>query len=147
MRHAIAPGVGDPANFDLQDCSTQRNLDDTGRAQARAIGQAFRDRGLSFDKVLTSQWCRARDTATLLDLGPVIDAPALNSFFEDRSGRDRQTAATHDLLASTKGRLILVTHQVNITALTGHTAGSGEVLVIRPSGDSFQVLGTILIAP
>ena len=65
MRHALAPGGGDPAGFDVTDCATQRNLDDRGRDQARAIGAALRERGFTFGRVLTSQWCRCRDTATL----------------------------------------------------------------------------------
>ena len=82
MRHALAPGTGDPADFRLDDCTTQRNLDARGREQARAIGAAFRDRGITFDVVLTSQWCRTRETAELLGLGEVVEAPALNSFFQ-----------------------------------------------------------------
>ncbi len=148
MRHALAPGTGDPATLTIGDCSTQRNLDDRGRAQARAIGQAFRDRGIAFDAVLTSQWCRTRETAELLGLGAVTEAPSLNSFFRDFSTRDAQTAATRDLIATTPGRLMLVTHQVNISALTGQGTRSGEVLVIRQADDgSIEVLGEILIAP
>ncbi|WP_369022856.1 histidine phosphatase family protein [Rhodovulum iodosum] len=147
MRHALAPGTGDPADFDLQDCATQRNLDAQGRAQARAVGEGFRARGVSFDVVLTSQWCRTRETAELLDLGPVVEAPPLNSFFGDFSSRDRQTAETRELIAATEGRLMLVTHQVNIAALTGRTTRSGEVLVIVPRGGRIDVLGSIAIAP
>lgn len=147
MRHALAPGTGDPAGLTIGDCATQRNLDDRGRDQARAIGQAFRDRGVTFDTVFTSQWCRTRDTAELLDIGPVTEAPALNSFFGDFSTRDRQTAETRALIAATPGRLMLVTHQVNISALTGRSTRSGEVLVIRLTGDGAEVLGSILIAP
>ena len=147
MRHALAPGTGDPPNLTVGDCSTQRNLDARGRAQAEAIGQAFRDRGHSFDLVLTSQWCRCRDTADLLNLGPVEDAPALNSFFRDRSTAIPQTEATRALLESTQERLFLVTHFVNIRALTGEAVSSGEVLIIRPGPDGVEVLGSILIAP
>lgn len=87
MRHALAPGTGDPSDFDVTDCSTQRNLDDRGRAQARAIGKAFRDPDITFDAVLTSQWCRCRETAALLGLGTPRAEPALNSFFSDFSTR------------------------------------------------------------
>jgi phosphohistidine phosphatase SixA len=147
MRHALAPGTGDPGDFDVADCTTQRNLDDRGRAQARAIGQAFRERGIAFGAVLTSQWCRCRETADLLDLGPVTEEPALNSFFADRSTRDAQTQAVLDLLAARDTRAMLVTHQVNITALTGVFPRSGEVLVIRPGPEGAEVLGRILIEP
>ncbi|MEW9921302.1 histidine phosphatase family protein [Marimonas sp. MJW-29] len=147
MRHALAPGTGDPAQFALRDCSTQRNLDARGRAQAAAIGEALRKRGIAFDKVLSSQWCRTLETAELLDLGPVIEAPSLNSFFGDYSTRDRQTAETLELLRETEGRLMLVTHQVNISAIAGRSTRSGEVLVIRLTGRGAEVLGSILIDP
>ncbi len=148
MRHALAPGTGDPARFRLNDCTTQRNLDARGRAQARAIGAAFADRGISFDAVFSSQWCRTRETAELLDMGPVSDWPSLNSFFADFSTRDEQTRQTRELLQQNAGqRLMLVSHQVNISALTGRGTRSGEVLVIRLDGDAVQVLGSILIAP
>lgn len=147
MRHALAPGTGDPANFELGNCDTQRTLDERGRNQARAIGAAFRARGISFDQVLTSQWCRTRETAELLNLGPVVEAPALNSFFgryERRAGQTRDTGA---LLRDQDGRVMLVTHQVNISALAGQTTRSGEVLVIRFKDGEIEVLGSILLAP
>ena len=148
MRHALAPGGGDPANFELGDCSTQRNLNDAGRAQARRIGRAFRDQGIQVDRVLTSQWCRCRDTAELLDLARVEDFPALNSFFQDRSTRDAQTAEVRRLLADAPAdeKLVLVTHQVNITALTDVFPSSGEVVVIEVADDgTVDVRGTVLI--
>jgi phosphohistidine phosphatase SixA len=147
MRHALAPGTGDPAEFKLADCSTQRNLDERGRAQARAIGEAFRARGIAFDAILTSQWCRTTETAELLDIGPVTGAPQLNSFFRDFSTRDQQTEATRALVAGAQGLLMLVTHQVNISALTGRSTRSGEVLVVRLTYDGAEVLGSILIGP
>jgi phosphohistidine phosphatase SixA len=147
MRHALAPGTGDPATFTLGDCTTQRNLDEAGREQARAIGQELRDRGIAFDSVLTSQWCRTRETAELLDIAPVEDEPALNSFFRDFSTRESQTKAVLDLLGAREGRAMLVTHQVNISALTGQGTRSGEVLVIRRTEDGVEVLGEILIDP
>ena len=148
MRHARAPGTGDPATFELGDCSTQRTLSAAGRVQARRIGQAFRARGVDIDRVLTSQWCRCRDTAELLDLAPVEAFPALNSFFEDRSTRDQQTAAVRDFLADAPDseKLVLVTHQVNITALTDVFPSSGEVVVIEVGDDgAVDVRGTVLI--
>lgn len=147
MRHALAPGTGDPANLTVGDCSTQRNLSQEGRDQATRIGQAFRDRGHSFDIVLTSQWCRCRDTAELLNLGPVQEVPAFNSFFQDFSTRDSQTAEALSLLADRTNRPFIVTHQVNIRALTGQTTRSGEVLIVRHAGDTLDVLGSILIDP
>lgn len=147
MRHALAPGTGDPADFALGDCATQRNLDARGRAQASRIGAALRERGIAFDAVLTSQWCRTRDTAALLDVGPVVEAPALNSFFGDRSTRDRQTSDTRDLIADRQGKLMLVTHQVNISALTGRGTRSGEILILQMTGGDVEVTGSILIDP
>jgi len=147
MRHALAPGIGDPPGFTLGACDTQRNLDDRGREQASRIGEAFRDRGHGFDVVLTSQWCRCRETADLLGLGPVRDAPAFNSFFRDVSARDRQTRTALEVLKDTSDRPFIVTHQVNIRALTGRTTRSGEVLIVRLADDRLEVLGSILIEP
>ena len=150
MRHALAPGTGDPANFNLDDCATQRNLDERGRQQARDIGRAFRDRGITVDRVLTSQWCRSQETAELLELAEVEDFPALNSFFRQRAQAQAQTGVVRDYLATMPDdqRLILVTHQVNITALTGRFPASGEIFVIDVTPDgSVSFLGEILIDP
>lgn len=147
MRHALAPGFSDPANFQLRDCTTQRNLDARGQAQARAIGDALRERGIMFDQVLSSQWCRTLETARLLDLGAVQEVPSLNSFFENRKDSDPQTRATLELLRKTKGRLMLVTHQVNITAMTGRGVASGEIVIIRLTDNGTEVIGSILIDP
>jgi len=148
MRHALAPGVGDPPNHTLGDCSTQRNLDALGRAQATQTGEALRAQSIEFDTVLTSEWCRTRETATLLDFATPVAAPALNSFF--RRGpdlRDTQTRDLRELLQTTQGRTMLVTHQVNITALTGSGARSGEIIVFRLTPDGTEILGRILIDP
>lgn len=147
MRHALAPGTSDPAGFDVTDCATQRNLDERGREQARRTGAALLARGITFDTVLTSQWCRCRETAELLGVGPVREAPALNSFFQDRSTRDEQTAAARAIIAAAERPMLLVTHQVNISALTGRTTSSGEILVIRDTPAGIEVLGSIEIAP
>lgn len=148
MRHALAPGVGDPAGFELGDCSSQRTLDARGREQARQIGAALKAQDITFAAVLSSQWCRTLETARLLNLGPVTETPALNSFFRDYATRDSQTKATLELLRQTNGRAMLVTHQVNISALTGRSTGSGEILVIRLNdAGEVAVTGSILIAP
>ena len=145
--HALAPGAADPADFTLGDCATQRNLDERGRAQARAIGAAFRERGIRFDRVFTSQWCRCRETAELLDVGPVEEAPALNSFFDDFSEEEASTNAVKSLISETSGARLMVTHQVNISGLTGRSTRSGEVLIIRMTGDGADVLGAVMISP
>ena len=129
MRHALAPGVGDPSNFDLRDCSTQRNLDDRGRAQARATGQRIRGLGIQVDHVLSSQWCRCLETAELLNLGPVEEAPNINSFFSARDQEAAQTAAMRQqLLAMPPAKTtLLVTHWVNVIALIDRRPTSGEI--------------------
>ncbi len=150
MRHALAPGIGDSASFALDDCATQRNLDARGRAQAREIGAAARAAGVTADRVLTSQWCRCRDTARLLDLGPVEDLPALNSFFRDRSRAAAQTAELRKFLLSLppEETVILVTHYVNIAALTGRGAASGEVVLLEIGRDgAVSAVDGILIGP
>lgn len=150
MRHALAPGTGDPGNFDLGDCTTQRNLDERGRQQARDIGQAFREHDIAVDRVLTSQWCRSRETAELLEVAEVEDFPPLNSFFRRRAQAQEQTDAVRDYLSAMPDdqRLVLVTHQVNITALTGRFPASGEIFVIDVAPDGrVDFLGEILIRP
>ncbi|MEQ9608758.1 MAG: histidine phosphatase family protein [Kiloniellaceae bacterium] len=148
LRHAIAPGTGDPPGFTLGDCATQRNLDDRGRAQARAIGAAIRAAGVTVDQVLTSQWCRSAETAALLDLGPVREEPALNSFFADRGTEPAQTEALRRLLAGMPAEetALLVSHQVNITALTGIYPRSGEVVILRVAEDGgLEAIGRFLV--
>lgn len=146
LRHALAPGTGDPADFTLGDCSTQRNLNDVGRAQAERIGEAVRSRGIEIDRVLTSQWCRCSETAELLGLAEAEPYPALNSFFQDRSTRDAQTAELRDFLSRLPAdeKVILVTHQVNITALTGVYPSSGELVILETAADGeISVRGSI----
>ncbi len=146
MRHALAPGGGDPPGHRVGDCSTQRNLSAEGRAQARTIGDRFRAAGIAEARVLSSQWCRCRDTATELRLGTVEDLPALNSFFGKSDRGPGQTKALRDWLASAPmdKPLVLVTHQVNISALTRETTASGEIVVVRLQPDgAMQVLGSL----
>lgn len=150
MRHALAPGGGDPSGFVVEDCATQRNLDTRGREQARRIGAALRDRGIDFDAVLSSQWCRCLDTAREMAVGDVEEFEPLNSFFGNRSDGPTQTQALRDFLARQPDdrRLMLVTHQVNITALTDVFPSSGEIVVIDVAEDgAVDVLGTILVDP
>ena len=120
LRHATAPGIGDPAHFRLEDCATQRNLSEAGRQQARAIGAAFRRNGIATARVLSSRWCRCLETARLLDLGPVEPFPPLDSFFAASERAAPQTAALQAFLSRPYAGppRVLVTHQVNITALT-----------------------------
>ena len=150
MRHADAPGTGDSTMFVLDDCTTQRNLGVGGREQAQEIGAAIRAAGVTVDRVLTSQWCRCRDTARLLDVGPVEDLPAINSFFRHPDRADRQTAELRQFLSglSPGETVILVTHYVNIRALTGRAVASGEVLLLEIGRDrTISVVDEILIRP
>lgn len=147
FRHATAPGVGDPPNFRLDDCATQRNLDERGRAEARRLGERFRQHGVNVGAVLTSQWCRTRETARLAFGERVRDEPAFNSFFgQDAARREAQTERARRLLADWKGPgvLVVVTHQVNITALTGQGALSAEGVVVQPTAQGpLRVLATL----
>ena len=146
MRHALAPGMGDPQNFDVNDCKTQRLLSDEGRLQAQMVGEKFRQSGLKSARVKSSQWCRCKETARLLKLGVVEEIQFLNSFFDTPEREGPQTTALRKWLfeqASSSG-LILVTHQVNITALTGVVPSSGELVVIRLKKPfAIEVVGTI----
>ena len=145
MRHAEAPGTGDPAGFRLDDCATQRNLSEQGRRQAEDAGALFRSKGIASATVYSSLWCRCLDTASGLGLGPVAPQPALNSFFDD-AGRDRQqTEALRQLIRQRpQGRpLVMVTHQVNIAALTGVYPQSGEIIVVQPKNGRLNVMGKI----
>jgi len=145
FRHALAPGTGDPPGFTLGDCSTQRNLNARGRGDARRIGETFQTRGIEVGKVLTSQWCRCRDTADFAFPGKVTENPAFNSFFENRSQGPVQTKTATDVLSSWQGpgALVIVTHQVNITALTGVFPASGEGIVIRMEDGAPVLVGRL----
>lgn len=147
FRHATAPGVGDPPEFRQNDCSTQRNLDEQGRAEARRLGEQLRRRGIRVGAVLSSQWCRTRETARLAFGDAVRDEPAFNSFFlQPAATRDAQTARAQALLSQWRGpgALVVVTHQVNIQALAGVGAASAEGVVVRPDAQGrLQVLGTL----
>jgi phosphohistidine phosphatase SixA len=137
MRHALAPGTGDPPGFRLDDPATQRNLSDAGRAQARAAGALLRAAGVRFDAVWSSPWSRCVETARLMDLGPVAVEPAFGSFFGDRGEGPARTAAALALFAALPAgaKALAVTHQVNVTALTGVVPASGELLAVRVGPD------------
>jgi len=146
LRHASTePGLGDPPGFRLDDCATQRNLSEAGRAEARRIGAAFVRRAVPVARVLSSRWCRCVETARLA-FGRVEAWSPLDSFFDDRSREPQQTRAVRTLIAEpfTGGNLILVTHQVNITALTGIVPGTGEMVVLSPEpGGRFTIVGRL----
>lgn len=148
MRHALAPGTGDPANFQLADCTTQRNLSAAGREQARQTGAIFRQQEIVVTRVLSSQWCRCLETAELLALGPVEPFAPLNSFFRDRSTRDAQTAKVRDFMRAqaTPGVTVMVTHFVNIAALSDRNIASGAMVILRLNDqDALEIVGQITI--
>ena len=129
IRHALAPGTGDPPGFKVDNCNTQRNLSAAGADQSTRIGLRFRDNGIKRAQVFSSQWCRCLDTARLLELGQVQALPIINSFFRQYEHRKTQTQALKDWTAAEDHDepVVLVTHQVNITALTDVYPKSGVV--------------------
>ena len=146
MRHALAPGTGDPEHFTLGDCTTQRNLSQAGRDQAVRIGNRLKQAGITAADVYTSEWCRCRETAELLGLGTPVPLPPLNSFFRNYESKGPQTEALQTWLAGQQlaRPLILVTHQVNITAFSTVYPASGEVVLMRRNVDGrFEVTGSI----
>lgn len=144
LRHALAPGTFDPPGFALGQCSTQRNLSDEGRAQARRIGAWFERQGLRPHRVRSSQWCRCQETARLA-FGQAEDWPILNSLArEGPADAERAAAVAQALAAVPAGRFeVWVTHQFNIRAMTGETTGSGDGVVMRagPAGAAAAVVG------
>lgn len=146
VRHARAPGTGDPAGFQLGDCTTQRNLSPEGRAEAARLGARFADQGVQVARVLSSRWCRALETARLAFGDRVEAEPALDSSFQDRGARAPQTETVRRMIAEWRDRegvLALVTHQVNVTALTGSSLAEGDVVVVVPNETGFEVVGRI----
>jgi len=136
MRHADAPGYGDPAGYQLDKCSTQRNLGDRGRKQAIILGQWLSSQGISSANIISSVWCRCLDTAKLLNKGAVTTSPALASFFDDMRLEKQQTQALEKLIQTQlnenpKTPLILVTHHVNIQAYTGKVINVGDMVLVK----------------
>lgn len=147
MRHAqTEPGVGDPPGFRLEVCSSQRNLSDIGRAQAQRVAAAFAAQGVVPGEVRSSAWCRCVDTARLA-FGPPTVWPAINSTFQGQGDPDRGKA---EVLAAAQawrgpGPLVLVTHQVNISHITGEFTAMGEMLATRHAGGRLQVLARLSV--
>tara|TARA_B100000700_G_C14948910_1_gene810656 strand:+ start:92 stop:679 length:588 start_codon:yes stop_codon:yes gene_type:complete len=144
IRHAIAPGFGDPEDFDLNDCSTQRNLNKEGREQAFKIGEKIKAIGIRFSKVYSSQWCRCLETARYMNLGKIISEPGLNSFFQGIVKKEKTLAKLQNLLKSLEAKkelFLMVTHQVTITAITGITVSSGGAIAYNPNlGQSKEII-------
>ena len=145
IRHAYAPGSGDPSNFNLNDCSTQRNLSDEGRKQAEYIGEFFRNNHVIVDKVLSSEWCRCKETA-LIAFKDFETKSFLNSFFSPKFSDNKNIQVTNlkkyiDNWKSDKN-LVFVTHYVMITEILNYAPLSGEIVV---SNDKFEKIGSIQI--
>jgi phosphohistidine phosphatase SixA len=147
IRHALAPGTGDPANFRIGDCSTQRNLDDRGRKQARAIGDWLRSNGITAARVYSSQWCRCLETAELLEMGPVAELSALNSFYELTQDREPNLEALRKFIAEQPSDgvlIILVTHLVTISAIANEGVSSGEGVLLKLNRDApYEIVGRL----
>jgi broad specificity phosphatase PhoE len=145
IRHALAPGGGDPTDMTIGDCTTQRNLSEEGRAQARRIGALFRANGIAAASVFSSQWCRCLETARLMALGAVTEAPLLNSLHNRASEADVRSRATRAWIAAQDPArpLVLVTHQANISALVDAFPSSGEIIVVRWDRGDWTLTGRI----
>ena len=135
MRHALAPGIGDPVGYRLDDCSTQRNLNQVGAAQAARIGGWLKQQGVVNAQVFSSPWCRCLDTARLLKVGPVTPERSLGSFFNQATDGQAATRELQQFIARTKALgkkpLLLVTHHVNIQAYIGENVDSGDMVLAR----------------
>lgn len=148
MRHAIAPGTGDPDDFNLDDCSTQRNLSEEGRLQAQSIGEVIKSLNIHIDEVYSSQWCRCDDTAALLDLGDVLPLPALNSIW--MAPEDIKNQHTKEFLEFLKNypddkTAMFVTHFANIRALTDYPVSQGDVMIIKITDDGMEIVKAIAL--
>ena len=148
IRHGNAPPGygGDPPGFKIDDCATQRNLDEKGRAQARALGEVFRQRGVRADKILSSPWCRCLETGRLMALGPVDGTWAAAA--SERS-RDR-LAVLREMLGNWRGpgTLVVVTHALTVQALVGIMPEQAETVVVRPKPGTepgVEVVGRIAV--
>jgi len=148
LRHATAPGTYDPPGFKVEDCGTQRNLDEFGRAESRRIGAMFKEKGVPIGRVLSSRWCRCLETARLA-FGTVEPWAALDSLHR---GDDRQRVRETQAFLSrpfTGPNVVLVTHQFNIRDVTGlPSVASGETIVLKPLGaEGFRVAGRLPAPP
>jgi len=152
MRHAEAPGTGDPAGYSLDDCRTQRNLGEGGRRQAVATGEWLQRQGIDRAMVYSSPWCRCKDTAQGLNLGGYVVEPSLGSFFDSPRLAGSQTRALSAFVAKAmagKGprALILVTHHVNIREFVGENVGSGDMVLVRVGPDGRYISHRLILSP
>ena len=143
IRHAIAPGNGDPKNFDIKDCSTQRNLDQNGIRQSKRIATFFEKNKIEIDEVLSSEWCRCKDTAKIA-FKKFETFDALNSFYDERfaSNKDKQIKDLKNYIKNWNSdkNLVLVTHFVVISSILKTSSSSGEIII---SDKNYNILGSI----
>ena len=142
IRHAYAPGSGDPDNFNLNDCSTQRNLSNEGKNQAKNIGEFFKKNKIKIDKVISSEWCRCKDTSSLA-FGSFETKNFLNSFYSSKFAKNKNSQML-DLIKyiknfKSKKNLVLVTHYVVISEALNYAPSSGEIVI---SDKKFNIIGT-----
>ncbi|MDB4096057.1 histidine phosphatase family protein [Amylibacter sp.] len=142
MRHALAPGIGDPTNFKIGDCSTQRNLNQVGITQAVLIGKQLKENSIQFDKVYSSYWCRCYQTASLLDIGLVHKFSGLNSIFQNFVPRNETLKKLEQKLFElpSSSLVIFVTHQVNIQAITKKNVISGGMVAFNTSTKEAHII-------
>ena len=145
IRHAYAPGSGDPNNFNLNDCSTQRNLSEEGRKQAEYIGEFFSDNEINIDKVLSSEWCRCKETAQIAFKNFSTNS-FLNSFYSSKFAinKDKQINDLYDYIKKLKNNknLVFITHYVLISEVLNYGPSSGEIVV---SDKNFNMIGSVKI--
>ena len=145
IRHAYAPGNGDPGGFNLNDCFTQRNLSDDGKKQAQRIGEFFRKNKIEIDEVLSSEWCRCKETAKIAFKNFSTNS-FLNSFYSSNfaKNKDKQIKEFNTYIKNLKNKknLILVTHFVLISEVLNYGSSSGEIVV---SDRNFIIIGSIKI--
>ena len=145
IRHAYAPGNGDPAGFNLNDCSTQRNLSDDGRKQAQRIGEFFTKNKIEIDKVLSSEWCRCKETAKIAFKNYSTNS-FLNSFYSSKfsKNKDKQVKAFNYYVKNLESNknLIFVTHYVFISEVLNYGPSSGEIVV---SDKNLNIIGSLEI--
>jgi phosphohistidine phosphatase SixA len=150
VRHGEAPGVGDPEGWKLDDCRTQRNLDDAGRAQARALGAKLMAERIPVRKVLASPWCRTMETAALLGVGVVQREPAFANAFVLSDRRAELATAARAVIGGWRGPgvLVVVTHGENIRGLIGRTPATAELVVVALGADgSVREVGAVRTMP
>ena len=152
MRHADAPGYGDPAGYVIGQCPTQRNLGDYGKKQAKAIGSWLRGQGINKAQIFSSPWCRCSDTAQLLELGSVKIETPLGSFFDDMSLEKKQTKELEQLIKSeldkqSKLPIILITHHVNIRAFMGKNVSQGDMVLVKVNKSGEYISHVIYPSP